>query len=413
MSSVLAYRNFRLFWAGGVLSVAGDWMLLTALPFYVYSLTGSAAATSAMYVAYAVPRLLLGLLGGTLVDRFDRRRTMIFCDVSRSVLLLPLLFVETRSTLWILIAVSAVQSAIGQLFFPARHALLPALVPQDARVRANSLDSLSMGLTRLVGPISGGVLLAGFGIRSVVVIDAMSFMLSAGLLWRMRVPLTIASPLPHPRPAVLRDLVSGLQLCWHRRIVRGVLGLSGVVMIGYGLMSVLTVVFVQTDLDRSAAAFGWMLAAQGVGITVTGLLGTRLGPRIPAPRLYAGGLVVAGLSMLVTFQARTLPVALVAFALSGAGLSAWMIGERTLLQGAVRSTQLGRLFGTYNTVTSVLMLAGTMAAGVLGTAWGARTVLTLASALYLVPGLIGLGVLARARVRPTAVADVVKRREAA
>ena len=212
---------------------------------------------------------------------------------------------------------------------------------------------------------------------------------------------------------MLRDLVSGLQLCWHRRVVRGVLGLSGVVMIGYGLMSVLTVVFVQTDLDRSAAAFGWMLAAQGVGITVTGLLGTRLGPRIPAPRLYAGGLVVAGLSMLVTFQARTLPVALVAFALSGAGLSAWMIGERTLLQGAVRSTQLGRLFGTYNTVTSVLMLAGTMAAGVLGTAWGARTVLTLASALYLVPGLIGLGVLARARVRPTAVADVVKRREAA
>jgi len=411
--SALAYPNFRLFWAGGMLSVAGDWMLLTALPFYVYSLTGSAAATSAMYVAYAVPRLLLGLLGGTLVDRFDRRRTMIVCDLSRSVLLLPLLFVDTRSTLWILLVVSAVQSAIGQLFFPARHALLPGLVPLDTRVRANSLDSLSMGITRLIGPISGGAVLAGLGISAVVVIDAASFSLSALLLWRMRVPLSIAHARSRARPSVRTDLLSGIRLCWRNRTVRGVLALSGTVMIGYGLVSVLTVVFVRTDLDAGAAAFGWMLAAQGIGITVAGLLGTRIAPLVPASRLYVGGLVLVGASMLVAFQSRTLTPALLAFGISGAGLSAWMVGERTLLQGAVPARQLGRPFGAYNTVTSVLVLAGTMVAGVVGNAWGARPVLSVAAAMYLLPGVAGAIVIGTSRLRSGTSPDVVKRREAA
>lgn len=413
MPSVLALPNFRLFWTGGMLSVAGDWMLLTALPFYVYSLTGSAAATSAMYVAYAVPRLLLGLLGGALVDRFDRRRTMIVCDLSRSVLLLPLLFVDTRSTLWILLVVSAVQSAIGQLFFPARHALLPVLVPSDTRVRANALDSLSMGITRLIGPVSGGAVLAGLGISAVVIIDAISFTLSALLLWRMRVPLSIAHSPGRPRPSVLHDLMSGIGLCWRKRVVRGVLALSGFVMVGYGLVSVLTVVFVRTDLGAGAAAFGWMLAAQGIGITVAGLLGTRLGPRVPAGWLYVGGLVFVGTSLLVAFQARNLTQALIAFGFSGAGLSAWMVGERTLLQGAVPARQLGRAFGAYNTVTSVLMLAGTMAAGVVGNAWGARPALTVAAILYLVPGVAGASVILADRMRRRAGPDVVKRREAA
>lgn len=413
MPSVLAHPNFRLFWAGGMLSVAGDWMLLTALPFYVYSLTGSAAATSAMYVAYAVPRLLLGLLGGTLVDRFDRRRTMIVCDLSRSVLLLPLLFVDTRPTLWILLVVSAVQSAIGQLFFPARHALLPGLVPLDTRMRANSLDSLSMGITRLIGPIGGGAVLAGLGISAVVIIDAVSFTLSALLLWRMRVPLSIAHAPGRARPSVRNDLLSGIRLCWRKRTVRGVLALSGFVMVGYGLVSVLTVVFVRTDLGAGAAAFGWMLAAQGIGITAAGLLGTRIGPRVPASWLYVGGLVFVGTSMLVAFQARTLTQALIAFGFSGAGLSAWMVGERTLLQGAVPARQLGRAFGAYNTVTSVLMLAGTMAAGVVGHAWGARPVLTVAAVLYLLPGVAGASVIVANRLRRRTRPDVVKRREAA
>lgn len=413
MPSAFTYPNFRLFWAGGMLSVAGDWMLLTALPFYVYSLTGSAAATSAMYVAYAVPRLLLGLLGGTLVDRFDRRRTMIVCDLSRSVLLLPLLFVDTRSTLWILLVVSAVQSAIGQLFFPARHALLPGLVPLDTRVRANSLDSLSMGITRLIGPISGGAVLAGLGINAVVVIDAASFSLSALLLWRMRVPLSIAHAFGRSRPSVRTDLLSGIRLCWRKRVVRGVLALSGAVMIGYGLVSVLTVVFVRSDLHAGAAAFGWMLAAQGLGITIAGVAGTRIAPLVPASWLYVGGPVLVGASMLVAFQSRTLATALIGFGFSGAGLSAWMVGERTLLQAAVPARQLGRAFGAYNTVTSVLMLAGTMAAGVVGHAWGARPVLTVAAVMYLVPGVAGAIVILTNRARRRARPDIVKRREAA
>jgi MFS family permease len=270
-----------------------------------------------------------------------------------------------------------------------------------------------MGITRLVGPIGGGAVLAGLGINAVVIIDAVSFTLSALLLWRMRVPLSIAHAPGRARPSVVHELLSGIRLCWRNRVVRGVLALSGFVMVGYGLVSVLTVVFVRTDLGAGAAAFGWMLAAQGIGITVAGLLGTRIGPLVPASWRYVGGLVFVGASMLVAFQAHTLTQALIAFGFSGAGLSAWMVGERTLLQGAVPARQLGRAFGAYNTVTSVLMLAGTMAAGAVGNAWGARPVLTVAAVLYLLPGVAGASVVLAARMRRRPDPDVVKRREAA
>src|SRR5438132_8019251 len=91
MMVVLRQRNFALLWMGALVSRVGDFVLLVALPFYVYASSGSALATGAMFVAETVPAIVLGSIAGVFVDRWDQRRTLIVCDLFRAGTLLALL----------------------------------------------------------------------------------------------------------------------------------------------------------------------------------------------------------------------------------------------------------------------------------------------------------------------------------
>src|SRR5512138_2159413 len=128
MLTVLHQRNFALLWFGQLISTAGDWVLLLALPFFVYSLTGSALATGIMFIVRALPRVLLGSVAGVYVDRWDRRRTMIIADLLRCFLLLAMMAVHTVADLWIIYLAAVLQSTISQFFTPAKNALIPRLV---------------------------------------------------------------------------------------------------------------------------------------------------------------------------------------------------------------------------------------------------------------------------------------------
>ena len=102
MLAVLRQKNFARLWAGGAISMLGDWLLFIGLPFAIYNMTGSALATGTMFIAQSLPTLLFGALGGVFADRGDRRRTMIIADLLRAALLLLLLIVHSSGTLWAL-----------------------------------------------------------------------------------------------------------------------------------------------------------------------------------------------------------------------------------------------------------------------------------------------------------------------
>lgn len=101
MIATLRHRDFALLWIGQAVSTVGNWLLFVALPFYVYSLTGSPLATGATFAASALPPLLLGSVAGVFVDRWDRQRTMVVADLLRAGLLLPLLLVRSPSLIGI------------------------------------------------------------------------------------------------------------------------------------------------------------------------------------------------------------------------------------------------------------------------------------------------------------------------
>src|SRR4051812_2976489 len=182
MLATLRHRDFGLLWVAGLISVAGDYALIVALPLHAYALTGSAAATGGVFAAALVPRVLLGSVAGVFVDRWDRKRTMIIADLLRAALLLPLLAVTSSDLLWLLYVVRAASGTEGLLFAPAESAFLPRLVGEEQLVTANALNALNDNLGRLVGPAIGGLLYASGGLPVVVLADAATFIVSAVLI---------------------------------------------------------------------------------------------------------------------------------------------------------------------------------------------------------------------------------------
>ena len=160
MLAVLRQRNFALLWSGALISDLGSGMLYVALPFYVFFHTGSTLATGGMVVAEIVPSLLLGSITGVLVDRWDRRLTMIVCDLLRAALILLLLVAPPADNLWLLYVVAAGESVVSLFFGQADAAMLPSVVARSNLVQANALSQLSGNIIRLSAPALGAAVLA-------------------------------------------------------------------------------------------------------------------------------------------------------------------------------------------------------------------------------------------------------------
>src|SRR3954462_7528159 len=111
---LLRKRNFALVWIGGLISVIGDWVFLIGLPITVYTLTGSALATTVMFAAGTVPSIVFGTVAGVYVDRWDRKRTLVLGNLLLAVSLLPLLAVRDASQIWIVYIVEFVSSTLVQ-----------------------------------------------------------------------------------------------------------------------------------------------------------------------------------------------------------------------------------------------------------------------------------------------------------
>ncbi len=400
MFSILRQRNFGLLWFGQLISTIGDWVLFIALPFYTFSLTGSTLATGAMFMASTLPRLLFGSVAGVFVDRWDRKRTMIVADVLRAALLLLLLFVHTRAQIWLIYITAFAMACVSQFFAPAKSAIIPRLVGEKDLLAANSLNALSDALTRLVGAALGGVLVSGLGFMSVIWLDAGSFIFSGLMLACLAVPAaaatTSAAKRSHaaaPWAAVWAEWLAGLRLVQRERLLAGLFVVLGVALLGDSIITVLIVPLVKTLLGGGALELGWMMAAQGTGGLVGGLLAGLLGKKIAPRHLVSLGLMATALVILAVINLPWLPLTVLLMALIGVVSVTWMVSSQTLLQLGVSDQYRGRVFGTFGAVSALMSLIGLGLGGVLGDVAGVLLMASLGAALYFTAGLLAWGLL--------------------
>ncbi len=173
--SVWRQRDFRLAWGAGFVNDTGDWVLMVALPVYVFSETRSGTTTALLFVCELVVATLLGPIGGSLVDRWNLRRCLIATNLAQAAMLLPLLAVQPNRIWPAYIAVIG-QAVLAQLNNPANVALIPRVVERQQLTEANAALAASSSLARLVGAPLGGLLVAVSGLGAVVLIDLVSFL---------------------------------------------------------------------------------------------------------------------------------------------------------------------------------------------------------------------------------------------
>ncbi len=401
MLAVLRRRDFSLLWLSGLVSVAGDWVLMIALPYYVYVTTGSTLATAGMTAAELAPAILLSSFTGVLADRWDRKRILVVANLLQALVVASLLLVG-EGWLWVVYVVAALQSTAAAFSQPAEAALLPTLVPVEQLVQANALNALNNRLGRFVGVPLGAALLSWWGLDAVVVVDAVTFLVAAALIAPITAPARAADPDGVPEePHFWREWTAGLRVVRHDRTIAVLFVVFGLMTFGGTMLDPLYVPWIRDVLDEGVEVVAVITMTHSVaGIAGSLLVGT-WGSRFSARTLMGWGSVIAGVLLLVKFNVPVLWLTLALSAIGGATAVASSVGVETLAQERTPEHVRGRVFGSLQAFIWLASLLGAVVGGVLGEVTSVLVAINVAAGLVTVAGVVVLlAIPARERPAP-------------
>jgi MFS family permease len=300
--------RFRLLWIGQVLSDTGTEAALIAYPLLILALTHSAVIAGAVGTVRLVAQLVLGLPGGVLSDRFDRRLTMIACDSIRAAVLglLAGLVLAHLVTWPVVLAVSVIDGAANVLFDPSASAALPGIVADEQLERAWAATEARTYGAGLAGPALGGFLF-GLGRAVPFLGDALSYLVSAGTVSRIRGRFRPERTGQHT--GLWREAADGIRLVWGNQLLRAVVIQAPLVNFAFN-----GVIFTITLALRQHGTAPGVIGLAQAGIAAGGLLGALAAPRLQGRlslRQVAIVLTVSG-TALFALAALVLPSPLVA-----------------------------------------------------------------------------------------------------
>ncbi|GLZ41924.1 MFS transporter [Actinokineospora sp. NBRC 105648] len=385
-------RDFRLLWAGQSLSLVGSQVTLVAMPLVAVTLL--AASPAQMGVLSALERLpfVLILFVGVWVDRVRRRPLLVATDLARGVLLasVPVLFLADGLTLAWLCAVVVLVGACQVVFDVADLAYLPSLVDKRRLTEANSKIQVSYSVAQIAGPGLVALLLGWFSAAVVIVIDSVTFLVSAVacLLIRHR---EVVPPRPgNTREPVLRSIKDGVRFVWGQPLLRPTLLATAFFMFFWTGIQTLYFPYAYRELHVPASAIALVLAAGAPAALVGAALGPKLVERIGLGRmLLISGVFGNGSFLLLPLATDPvwLAVAVLAAAqlLFGVGMPLGVIVTMTIRQAVTPDRLQGRVAATFRAFGVGLSPLGALAAGFAAEPLGTRTTIAICAVGLLLP----------------------------
>jgi MFS family permease len=324
-------------WAGQAISFVGDAVSMVALVILVVQLTGSASAVGGALVARLLPTFASPLFG-VLADRFDRRVVLVASDLVRATLVLGLVFVRDLVLIYGLIFLMGFART---LFNPTIRAAFPSVVGEGDLTRANSLIGSTFSASVTVGPALGGLLVAAVGVSGAFLLDAATYLISAGLLSRI--------PLPRPQQVgeevgVLRELRSGFSYLAGARVPLAVMIGAFLTVLATDLAIPAEVFLAKGTFGAGDVGYGLLVSVWGGGMVLGSALMAVLGDRLRLLPIYFLGIFVWALALAGTGLSPTFVLALGMLAIAGAANGLDNVVTDTILQRQVPDAFLGRVF---------------------------------------------------------------------
>ncbi len=393
LAKIFGSNEFFRLWIAQVVSATGDWLGLFATIALARQLSENSggsvlplsegAAISVVLASRVVPGLFLATAAGVLVDRLNRKHVMVVCDLGRAAVLVTLPFVDT---LLGLVAASFVLELLTMLWQPAKEATVPNLVPRNKLTAANSMNvAAAYGMFPVAAALAALLAKAAEAMADdgwvtslrlheeglAFYVDALSFLVTALIIWRITIPTRSKSESISGKPwkldlgGAMRELREGWRLIGADPIVRTVnVGLATGVM-GGGMVVSLGAIFVKEVLKGSEADFNLVLFALGMGMALGVLTASVTQSRMSVERVFAACLIGAGATLMVASSVDRLSLAVPLVA--GVGVLAgpvYVLGF-TLLHQNVANEMRGRIFAALLVLVRLCLLIALAAAPLL------------------------------------------------
>jgi MFS family permease len=383
----LRYYNFRLFFAGQLISLVGTWMQTVAQSWLVYRLTGSSALLGLVGFSSQIPVFLFSPLGGVAADRYNRH-CMIIATQSASMVLALILAALTLTghvRIWHLFVLSALLGVINAVDIPARQAFFQEMVGRADLINAIALNSSMFNSARIVGPAIAGILVAWIGEGWCFFANGASYIaVIAGLLMMHVTPRVVENS----KDSAWQHVLEGARFVISAKPIRALLLLVAFVSF-FGLQySVLMPIFADRIFHTGAHGLGILLGINGAGALCGALV-------------MAAKRGLQGLSRWIAVAALTFSVAIIAFGFAptfwiAAGVL-FLVGFATMIQFGSTNTLIqmmtpdrlrGRAISSYSMMYMGMTPIGSLVAGVVAEHIGARTTIWAGGVICLIGSMV-------------------------
>jgi MFS family permease len=382
MLRAFAYRNYRLFFGGQIVSLIGSWISITATSWLVYRLTGSAMALGTVGFAGQFPGFVMGPFAGAFLDRWDRHRVLVATQTLSMLqsFVLAVLTFTGHITVPAIIVLNAVQGVVNAFDMPARQAFLTTMISdRDDLANAIALNSSMFNAARLVGPSIAGVLIATAGEAWCFLLDGVSYFAVILALVAMKDVRRLHGD--GAAAGIIEHLLEGWRYVSGFRPIRSLmLQLAWLCLVAMPF-SVLMPVFANDILGGGPHTLGFLMGASGLGALSGALWLTTRKSVVGLGRVILVNTVVFGVGLIGFALSTWLPVSLVFMTIAGFGMMAQMASTNTVIQTIVDETKRGRVMSFYTMSFLGTAPFGSLLAGWLSTRIGAPHTVLLSGAL--------------------------------
>lgn len=354
-SGILRNRNFAILFSGQVVSKLGNNLYLLALPWYVYTVTGSKSALAITGFFQSIP-IVLGLFTGVFVDRWHKRTTLIVVDALRVIISLALFVsVITHAHLWVVIVLVLLLESVGRFYNPASVSLLPLVVASEDIVAAEGLSQSGGATAQLIALFSGGVLMQVAGPALLFLGNGITFALSMLSFIFIRVDETLQRSQSR---SFLREWVDGLKLSVKSRRILVMLSAAMIANFAFAAFDIVTTAWIKGPVHGNALTLGLFGGLFFAGVILGGILLGFVNRRLSVLAILTGGLIVTGVlvSVLGLFPKLWWMLPLVCVMGLANGLLNGSLGASFVT--VVPEHMRGRIFGTLNALGAIMTPVG-------------------------------------------------------
>jgi predicted MFS family arabinose efflux permease len=368
--AALRYRNYRWFWGGNAISFVGDWLDQIALNWLVISTTNDPIMLGLVNLGRGLPIMVFALFGGVIADRVNRR-TMLICTQFLAMLVavgLACTVAFLDASIWLIIGLATCRGLIVAFNLPARHALVYQLVPREAMASAISLNSITINMAKIVGPLASAAIISSLGITACFIANAVSFTAVMVMLLQLDLPDQKVERKPE---TLLASLIGGFTYMRSEPILLMLVAVALVPTFFCQPYIQFLAVFAAQVFDTGASGLGFMTALAAAGSIFGGLLASRLqrdARRGSTMLIFMG---CFGLALILFSAAPDIYWAIPALFAAGAMHIAYNSSNNTILQLVVDDAYRGRVLSSLF-MTRGLMPMGMATMALLSAATGPR-----------------------------------------